>query len=158
MGRIPAGPFVGGIDDAEGYEDAGSGEGWREVTLREFAIDRFEVTVRRYRLCVDGGVCAWPEGCRVLGVGPVNEDDLMPVVCVGWRAAQAYCEWVRRRLPTAAEWEKAARGGCEVNAPATCGPEDRRASFPGATVSRIVTGCRRSDVGHSRTRCRAPAA
>lgn len=79
----------------------------REVYVRAFAIDRHEVTVGAYRACVLDGACALEpliEGDeRHLG------DDL-PQVNVTWAEARQFCAWRGGRLPTEAEWERAARG------------------------------------------------
>ncbi len=120
---IPAGPFMMGSDDL----DVRMVSRPFEVQLSAYQIDRFEVTNRRYRLCVEAGFCRWHlEGlCGEQGGGePPPEDDRRPVRCVNLEDADAYCRWIGRRLPTEAEWEKAARGGCEVVEPAECGDED----------------------------------
>ncbi len=125
---IPEGPFVLGSNDPDAPMYAYPSF---EVFLSAYRIDRFEVSVGRYRLCAEAGVCRWPESCRRDFVPPPSpEGDLLPMNCVTWEEAGRYCEWIDRRLPTEAEWEKAARGGCEVVPPATCGPEDEQRLYP----------------------------
>ncbi len=63
------------------------------------------MTQGAYKKCVDAGMCGVP-GCDWYPSGTPNR----PVVCVDWNDAIAYCTWAGKRLPTEAEWEKAARG------------------------------------------------
>jgi formylglycine-generating enzyme required for sulfatase activity len=83
------------------------------VNLDAFWIDKTEVTNKMYSSCVDAGACRSPISkrshyhSRYYG----NADyDNYPVIYVDWKMAKTYCEWAGRRLPTEAEWEKAARG------------------------------------------------
>ena len=78
----------------------------RTVTVSSFWIDQTEVTNARYQACVDAGECA----PIVTPRADMDSRPDLPVQGVAWREAAAYCAWVGRRLPTEAEWEKAARG------------------------------------------------
>lgn len=85
----------------------------RDVYLDSFQMARHEVTNAEYALCVQAGVCTPPRASRTNPRGAYFGDPRYgsyPVVYVTWVDAQTYCGWVGARLPTAAEWEKAARG------------------------------------------------
>lgn len=77
------------------------------VYLDAFWIDRTEVTNAMYRACIDAGVCKPPARSQFY-LQSRYEDH--PIIGVSWDQAQAYCGWASRRLPSEAEWEKAARG------------------------------------------------
>lgn len=80
------------------------------VTLEGYWIQETKVTNRMYAQCVAVGACTPP--AQEVG-GPVFSNPGFanhPVVGVTWDQAQAYCTWMQGRLPTEAEWEKAARG------------------------------------------------
>jgi cysteine-rich repeat protein len=115
MVLVPAGRFVMGSDSGEGATDE---EPEHIVVLSSYCIDVSEVTNSLYRECVTGGACTDPGGPG----GPGDE----PVTGVTWAQAAGFCAWQGKRLPTEAEWEKAARGGCEIVAPSSCGAEDER--------------------------------
>ncbi len=78
-----------------------------EVYLSDVWIDRTEVTVARYRRCVSAGHCLEPPYAS--GASRFDRPEL-PVVMVTWSDAAAFCAWTGGRLPTEAEWERAARG------------------------------------------------
>jgi len=99
---IPRGQFIMGGDGEDNPEHT--------VALDAFWIYRNEVTNDMYRLCVATGACTPP--AELEDIPDYTEPTLKdrPVVGVNWGQAQDYCTWMNNRLPTEAEWEKAARG------------------------------------------------
>jgi formylglycine-generating enzyme len=85
-----------------------------EVEVSPFYIDKFEVTVERFLSCVEDGACDETH-FRTTGdsykcnIGN-DERENHPANCVTWFGADQFCKWAGGRLPTEAEWEKAARG------------------------------------------------
>lgn len=83
------------------------------VELDAFWIDQLEVTNAMYLLCVQAGACSLPiswASDRRNSYFNNEEFKDYPAVSVTWGQANAYCTWADRRLPTEAEWERAARG------------------------------------------------
>ncbi len=106
---IPEGEFQMGNDSSNFEREIPA----HTVFLDSYWIDQTEVTNAMYALCVTAGSCGSPKEKKSFTYpeyyGNPTFDDY-PVIYVSWDMAGQYCSWAGGRLPTEAEWEKAARG------------------------------------------------
>jgi formylglycine-generating enzyme required for sulfatase activity len=105
MVAVPAGPFMMGCNERVDRACDADERPYHAVSLGAFAVDRTEVTQAAWARCLRAGACTAPTA----NFDPRALPDY-PVTNVGWEQARAYCAWTGKRLPTEAEWEKAARG------------------------------------------------
>ncbi|MDB6032770.1 MAG: hypothetical protein JWM16_3108 [Verrucomicrobiales bacterium] len=103
MVLVPAGPFIMGSADGKPDESPP-----HQVNLPAFYIDRFEVTHAQYQKFLSATGHKQPVDWKG-GTMPQKLANY-PVVNVSFKDAAAYAKWADKRLPTEAEWEKAARG------------------------------------------------
>ena len=110
MALVPAGPFTMGADEGGEPDEHPA----HTVTLKAFYLDLTEVTNEAYHGCVTRGLCPPPDPKNADSnrVGPDSRfrGPKQPASSLGWDSARANCLGVGKRLPTVAEWEKAARG------------------------------------------------
>ena len=130
MVNIASGKFIMGATENEAkwhqqfcntydrcsYEDYTDMLPSHTVFVDSFSMDVHETTNNQFRECVAAGACSSPDQSAIQEylpsdyfTNPTYND--FPVVAINWEAASNYCSWKGKRLPTEAEWEKAAKGG-----------------------------------------------
>jgi len=123
---VPSGEFTMGMDpDPDPNKFWGAEAPAHRVSLDSYYIYRTEVTNAMYQACVVAKACPRPEANNSRTRENYFENpeySNYPVILVSWIGAVSYCQWAQARLPTEAEWEKAARGDDERFFPWGNGP------------------------------------
>lgn len=139
MALVPAGPFTMGADTVGEPDEHPS----HTVELPAFYLDLTEVSNEAWARCVAAGACPPPDAASAarngFGADLRFRGPRQPVSAVGWDEARGYCAWLGKRLPTEAEWEKAARGTDARRYPwGNAEPTLDRAVFSGGGVTADV--------------------
>ncbi len=132
--HVPAGEFIMG-KGAEGASPR------HVIYLDAYWMDRVEVTNAMYKGCVVAKACALPAGDNIAYDQWAYRNH--PITYITWFQAAEYCQWAGRRLPTEAEWEKAARGTDErLYSWGNTKPNARLANFDETMIHEAVSSFR----------------
>lgn len=141
MVKIAAGDFMMGSDAADAHSDE---KPLHAVWLNDFWIDKTTVTNQAYQLCVDSGICTEPAEKNTKSRSDYYQNPAyanFPVVNVDWTQAVVYCNWKGKRLPTEAEWEKAAKGNDDRIYPwGNIPPDEYRLNFDNQIGDTVEVG------------------
>ncbi len=133
MQHVPGGVFwMGslGVNDEESPR--------HRVALPAYCLDTYEVTVARYRACVQAGACQAAHPDKAWCNASTTDKDDHPVNCVDWHQAASLCKHEGKRLPTEREWEYAARAGAEQRPfPWGADPPDGRSCYSHAGTCKV---------------------
>ncbi len=155
MRLVPAGEFTMGSDADTSYDECKKfrtdcSPGWfadeeppHTIFLDGFYMDMYEVTSALYAACVDVGGCTPPQNTGSYADSDYFRNSVylhFPVIYVDWNQANTYCQWRGARLPTEAEWEKAARGTDERTCPWGEGIDCSKANFGVCKVNTTAVG------------------
>ncbi len=131
---VPEGEFLMGKGEVRKNDDSPQ----QPIFLDAFWIDKYEVSNAMYLKCLQVGGCSEMVSDNTTYQNWIYRDH--PVTYVTWEQAVAYCQWAGRRLPTEAEWEKAARGTDGRKYPwGNQAPNARLANFSGSMIYEAVS-------------------
>ena len=131
---VPEGEFLMGKGEVRKNDNSPQ----HTVYLNAFWMDKYEVSNAMYLKCLQAGVCSEMVSDNTTYQSWVYRNH--PITYVTWEQANAYCQWAGRRLPTEAEWEKAARGTDGRKYPwGNEAPNARLANFDGSMIHEAVS-------------------
>ena len=134
MASVPAGSAWMGCSSGDPDCAEPTAWNWHEVVLPKYEVDRTEVTAQQYYAChkaceaccpAPGWTTCGPEDDPAGSCNPMKQTFAIPALSqhpvnqVTRAMAEGYCQWAKKRLCSEAEWEKAARGGCDVHGDGT---------------------------------------